>query len=487
MANVETKKDRLATEEAYINNVANVETEQYRKYRDLNASIQFAISDATRPIIEHNVNLKRTWIQELDDKINDANSTLSKIYDQYSPLDRQKGRFSSRDKKRIKEIQGTIQNNQAKQQTAYKELDELKYLSGNITGGLSQAEASAEQPLKFGVPKSPNSNTTSQTSSDPYNETERINNYRRQQEYAHDFETLATLIGPKVAKKLSDEMFHNLHSAQIKLSHGMDNDIAKTAELLKKYNLENIPITYNRFMDNGRSTHSVATIFRTFTSNCHQLSSLATSMKIGQFLKWPEVDGATLRARKKEPDYNQQVVSTIDQLIERIGGIEGAEIPKEVIDKLTKIRDKSAKKLPKTATKEDSIVESTGNNNTAPTIDEATIGETTAKVVENEPAPEIDPIAYNLYAEYNQSGTSLTFPTWCQEHNFDLPKGWQFVQEEYAKGFEEYLAQQQEQARQEQASVNTTENSNSADATNEKPQTTTSQPQREMEDEGMGM
>jgi len=463
-----TNKDRLANEESYIKNIATVEAEQYKNYKNSNASIQSAVDDAIRGFLDYKSKTISDSLDKLNNEILSANSAIAEIYDQYSYKDRQKGRFSSRDKQKIKELQATIQNNRSRYEIGSKELDDLKYLSGNISGGLQQAEDSAEDQLKFGVPKNPNSKTATKTS-DHYSETDRVDNYRRQQEFAHDFETLATLIGPKAAKKLSDKMFTHLYGAQIKLSHGMDEDITKTAELFKKYGLGKLPITDYRFVVNGKPTHTVDSLFRNFTSNCHSLSRLSTSIKVGDFLKWPEVDAATLRATKKNPDYHKQVVTIIDQLIERIGGIEGAEKPQDVIDKLGKMRAKSVKKLPD-PTKEETVVKSTVVENTAPTKEEATTEaettkeEATTEAVKEAPAPEIDPIAYSLFTDYYQSGTSLTFPTWCEEHKIDLPKGWQFVQEERAKGFEEYLAQQQEKA-----------------------EATASQPPMEMEDEGMGM
>ena len=496
-----------------MKDMSRMEVDRYHRSNGNNATINNAIYHSVSSSIDFRKEYALKRIQEVEAKKREVAQKRADILDGYSYADRNKGKFSRGDAKRLQELQ---EEERKLNDTILSENNKIKELEAGgrqVSETIKEIRDLAEQSLMFGHPRDPRFQSAregkDETKLDFTNSADRVVNYQNQQAWAQNLMALADLLGPKVAKDIARLVDIQTSSVRRQSSTAIDAKKEELTTLLKKHGFSGLTVDEYRY-ERGETAKfeerpTIEMAVSRLSANAHEILSLATHENVHMFLEWPEEDKRALKAKMKEPSYANQVCHAIDAVLNSIGGLEGMDVPMEIVAKLLKMKEPYAKVVSKQTPEERMENEraathaadggqepvervreeispearyyfemwrqsGTGLEFMSWCVEEKKLtSEELAKIKgvdelfrewdegvkqyhEQQRAhaeatkDEISPEAYSVYDQYSQSGTGMTFENWCLDKGIPLPKGWEKVQEERFAGMKEYQKQQAEAA-----------------------------------------
>lgn len=432
------------------------EVETYHNNNGANARINSALHHTIRD----SINMRKEWaenhIAEARDKKREISKKREEILEGYSYSDRQKGKFSRLDNKKLQEL--AAEDTRLNETIAHEEksIKDLEAGGSEIFSAIEDMRKVAETSLMFGYPRDPrfqSSRTNDIDARDAEDKSkldftksdDRVRNYQHQEAWAKNLVVLAELLGPKVAKDIYHLFDVEMGRTTRQPYDAIDAKKEALQSLLSKHGFSHLHTDEYR-LDRGdnrrledRPTTEMAV--SAIASNSHNILRLATQDVVHMFLEWPEEDKRALKEKSKEPDYANQVCRAIDNVLHSMGGIQGMEVSADLIAKLEKLKAPYAKMVGKQTPEQRQEFEHA--------LD---VKEGKAFESNNEPV-EISFEARELYRRWREHGSGEFFP-WCEKNiPYDEWKGISQAElealfKEEAEGVRQY--HEQERARQEE-------------------------------------
>lgn len=433
------------------------EVETYHNNNGANARINSALHHTIRD----SINMRKEWaenhIAEARDKKREISKKREEILEGYSYSDRQKGKFSRFDNKKLQEL--AAEDTRLNETIAHEEksIKDLEVGGSEIFSAIEDMRNVAETSLMFGYPRDPrlqSSRTNDIDARDAEDKSkldftksdDRVRNYQHQEAWAKNLVVLAELLGPKVAKDIYHLFDVEMGMTTRQPYDAIDAKKEALQSLLSKHGFSHLHTEEYR-LDRGDSRRiedrpTTEMAVSAIASNSHNILRLATQDVVHMFLEWPEEDKRALKEKSKEPDYANQVCRAIDNVLHSMGGIQGMEVPADLIAKLEKLKAPYAKMVSKQTSEQRQQFEHA--------LD---VKEGKAFEQNNEPV-EISMKARELYERWRKTGSGLEFFPWCSE-NMPYEEYKDISQAEFdalsaeeAEGVRQY--HEQERARQEE-------------------------------------